>query len=49
MRHAQDAATRHQWEAIWTVPAVMAVVVAILFMLFFKDPPRLVVPMAHSP
>jgi MFS family permease len=40
---AKDAATRHQWEAIWTVPAVMAVVVAMLFMLFFKDPPRLAV------
>ena len=39
--YAQDATTRHQWEAIWTVPAVMAVVVAVLFMLFFKDPPRL--------
>jgi nucleoside transporter len=39
--YAQDAATRHQWEAIWTVPAIMAVVVAVLFMLFFKDPPRM--------
>jgi len=39
--YAQDAATRHQWEAIWTVPAVMAIVVAVLFMLFFKDPPRM--------
>jgi nucleoside transporter len=38
---AVDAATRHQWEAIWTVPAVMAAVVAILFLLFFKDPPRM--------
>jgi nucleoside transporter len=38
--YARDAATRHQWEAIWTVPAVMAIVVAVLFMLFFKDPPR---------
>jgi nucleoside transporter len=38
--YAQDAATRHRWEAIWTVPAVMAIVVAVLFMLFFKDPPR---------
>jgi nucleoside transporter len=47
--YAQDAATRHQWEAIWMVPAVMAAVVAVLFMLFFKDPPRYVVPMAHSP
>ncbi|MEJ0006595.1 MAG: nucleoside permease [Steroidobacteraceae bacterium] len=39
--YAQDAATRHRWEAVWTVPAVMAVVVAVLFMLFFKDPPRM--------
>lgn len=39
--YAQDAATRHQWQAIWTVPAIMAVVVAVLFMLFFKDPPRM--------
>ena len=43
---AQDATTRHQWAAVWTVPAVMAGVVAVLFMLFFKDPPRLVVPTA---
>ena len=39
--YAQDTATRHHWEAIWTVPAVMAIVVALLFMLFFKDPPRM--------
>jgi len=45
--YAQDAATRHHWEAIWTVPAVMAVVVAVLFMLFFKDPPRMMAAGAH--
>ena len=45
--YAQDAATRHHWEAIWTVPAVMAIVVALLFMLFFKDPPRMVAAGAH--
>ncbi|HTB68185.1 MAG TPA: nucleoside permease [Steroidobacteraceae bacterium] len=39
--YARDAAARHHWEAIWTVPAVMAMVVALLFMLFFKDPPRM--------
>lgn len=38
--YAQDTATLHHWEAIWTVPAVMAAVVGVLFMLFFKDPPR---------
>jgi nucleoside transporter len=45
--YAQDAATRHHWEAIWTVPAVMAIVVALLFMLFFKDPPRMAAAGAH--
>ena len=38
--YAADSATRHRWEAIWSVPAVMAAVVALLFMLFFRDPPR---------
>jgi len=47
--YARDAASRHQWEAIWMVPAVMAAIVAVLFMLFFKDPPRFVMPIAHSP
>jgi len=36
--YAQDGATRHLWQAIWTVPAVMAAVVAVLFMLLFKEP-----------
>ena len=45
--YAQDATTRHLWQAIWTVPAVMALVVAVLFMLFFKDPPRPVAAAAH--
>ncbi|HEV2702766.1 MAG TPA: nucleoside permease [Steroidobacteraceae bacterium] len=39
--YAADATTRHHWEAVWFVPAVMAAVVALLFMLFFKDPPRM--------
>ena len=38
--YAVDATTRHRWEAIWTVPAVMAAVVAVLFLLFFRDPPK---------
>jgi MFS family permease len=46
--YAQDAVTRHRWEAIWIVPAVMAVVVAALFMLFFKDPPRVTAVAAHT-
>jgi nucleoside transporter len=45
--YAQDSATRHHWEAIWTVPAVMAIVVALLFMLFFRDPPRMAALGAH--
>jgi nucleoside transporter len=39
--YAADATTRHDWEAVWTVPAVMAGVVALLFLLFFQDPPRM--------
>ena len=35
---AQDGATRHLWQAIWTVPAVMAAVVAVLFVVLFKEP-----------
>jgi nucleoside transporter len=35
---ATDAATQHLWQAIWMVPAVMAFIVMLLFMIFFKDP-----------
>jgi nucleoside transporter len=35
---AVDAGTKHLWQAIWTVPAVMAFVVLLLFVLFFRDP-----------
>ncbi|MET0280231.1 MAG: nucleoside permease [Steroidobacteraceae bacterium] len=35
---AADAGTRHLWQAIWTVPAVMAFVVLLLFALFFREP-----------
>ena len=45
--YAPDATTRHQWQAIWAVPAVMAIVVALLFMLFFKDPPRMAAVAGH--
>ncbi len=38
--YVQDDATRHVWQAIWTVPAVMAAVVALLFVLFFKEPAK---------
>jgi len=45
--YAPDATTRHHWQAIWAVPAVMAIVVALLFMLFFKDPPRMAAVAGH--
>jgi nucleoside transporter len=35
---ATDAGTRHLWQAIWMVPAVMAFVVMLLFLVFFRDP-----------
>jgi nucleoside transporter len=38
---ATDAGTRHLWQTIWMVPAVMAFVVMLLFLLFFRDPARL--------
>jgi nucleoside transporter len=37
---ATDAGTRHLWQAIWMVPAVMAFAVLILFALFFREPAR---------
>jgi nucleoside transporter len=33
---ATDAGTRHLWQTIWMVPAIMAFVVMLLFLLFFK-------------
>jgi nucleoside transporter len=38
---ATDAGTRHLWQTIWMVPAIMAFVVMLLFLLFFRDPARL--------
>ncbi|MEY2855528.1 MAG: hypothetical protein RL030_2660 [Pseudomonadota bacterium] len=35
---ATDEGTRHLWRAIWMVPAVMAFVVLVLFLVFFRDP-----------
>jgi nucleoside transporter len=35
---AADAGSTHLWTAIWMVPAVMAFVVMLLFMIFFRDP-----------
>jgi nucleoside transporter len=37
---ATDAGTRHLWQTIWMVPAVMAFVVMLLFLFFFRDPPE---------
>jgi nucleoside transporter len=34
---ATDAGTRHLWQTIWLVPAVMAFVVMLLFLVFFRD------------
>ena len=39
---AADGATRHAWTCIWLVPAAMAVVVALLFAIFFREPPHAV-------
>jgi nucleoside transporter len=33
---ATDAGTRHLWQTIWMVPAIMAFVVMLLFLLFFR-------------
>ena len=35
---AAETGSTHLWTAIWLVPAVMAFVVMLLFMLFFRDP-----------
>jgi nucleoside transporter len=35
---ASDAGTRHLWQTIWMVPAVMAFVVMLLFLVFFREP-----------
>jgi nucleoside transporter len=35
---ATDAGTRHLWQTIWMVPAIMAFVVLLLFLLFFREP-----------
>jgi nucleoside transporter len=37
---ASDAGTRHLWQTIWMVPAIMAFVVALLFLFFFRPDVR---------
>lgn len=37
---ASDAGTRHLWQTIWTVPAVMAFIVMLLFLIFFNEPKK---------
>lgn len=37
---ATDAGTQHLWQTIWLIPAVMAFAVMVLFMAFFREPPR---------
>ena len=34
---ATDAGTRHLWQTIWMVPAIMAFVVMLLFLVFFRE------------
>ena len=36
---AGTAGAQHLWQAIWLVPAAMAFVVLVLFMVFFREPP----------
>ena len=31
---------KHNWQAIWLVPGVMATIVLVLFAIFFKEPAR---------
>jgi hypothetical protein len=35
---ATTAGAQHLWQTIWLVPAAMAFVVLVLFMMFFRDP-----------
>lgn len=35
-----DAGTRHLWQIIWMVPAVMAFIVMLLFLIFFNEPKK---------
>lgn len=37
---ASDAGTRHLWQIIWMVPAVMAFIVMLLFLIFFNEPKK---------
>jgi nucleoside transporter len=36
----QSGLIKHNWQAIWTTPAIGAVVVLAIFLIFFRDPPR---------
>ncbi len=31
---------QHNWRAIWTAPALGAVAVLVIFLIFFRDPPK---------
>lgn len=39
-RYALEGGATHAWVTIWLVPAAMAVVVLLLFAVFFREPPR---------
>ena len=37
---ATDTGSRHLWQTIWMVPAVMAFIVMLLFLIFFNEPKK---------
>ena len=45
---AAGGTSAHDWNAIWMVPAVMAVVVFIVFALFFREKPEPMVDVRHQ-
>jgi nucleoside transporter len=46
---AADAGTRHLWQTIWMVPAIMAFVVLLLFLFFFRPDTRAAAPVHAGP
>ena len=36
--NSDSGALPHDWQAIWLIPAAMAAIVLVLFLVFFKDP-----------
>jgi sugar phosphate permease len=46
--HAADGSVTHNWQMIWAIPAVVSVLLSILFVFLFRDQKSQVEEVAHD-